>query len=156
TATDKAVPGPAKVNTDKYTAPGSSLTVALGDIGAYSPPDWFPGDHPSMPPIVAHGDMMRTINACSFCHLPTGSGRAENADVQGLPVEYFKQQIQEFKSGQRVSSDPRKTNTATMIAFAKAMTDDEVNQAAAYFAASKVPSDWIKVVEAATVPKTVG
>lgn len=155
-ATDKAAPAPPKVATDTHTAPGSTLTVALGDIGAYSPPDWYPTDHPAMPAIVAHGDMTRMINACSFCHLPSGSGRAENANITGLNPEYFREQIQEFKTGERVSSDPRKTNVTTMVNFAKGLTDDEVNQAAAYFAQSKVPSDWLKVVEAATVPKTVG
>src|SRR5579862_6320565 len=58
-ATDKAVPGPTKDPAEKYTAPGSTLTVALGDIGAYNPPDWFPADHPAQPQIVAHGDMAR-------------------------------------------------------------------------------------------------
>jgi cytochrome c553 len=153
-ATDARAPAGPNDPTEKHTLPGSTLTVARAEITAYSPPDWYPTDHPVMPPIVAHGDMARTINACSFCHLPTGVGRAENGNISGLPVEYFRQQILEFKNGQRVTSDPRKTNTATMTGFAKALTDDEVNQAAAYFAAIKQP-DWIKVVEAATVPKTV-
>jgi len=40
-----------------------------------------------------------------------------------------------------------------MIAYAKAMSDEEVKAAAEYFAAMKW-TPWIKVVEAATVPKT--
>src|SRR6185295_14283893 len=47
----------------------------------------------------------------------------------------------------------RKANTNIMIAIAKGMTDDEVKAAADYFAAMKW-TPWIKVVEAATVPKT--
>ena len=59
----------------------------------------------------------------------------------------------DFKSDARKSADPRKSNTNLMIAYAKAMTDDEVKAAAEYFAAMTW-TPWIKVVEAATVPKT--
>jgi len=151
-----AAGAPADPN-EKHTVPGSTLVVARSEITAYSPPDWFPSDHPAnVPQIALHGDMQRMINACTFCHLPNGVGRAENANIVSLPVEYFKQQILEFKNGQRVSSDPRKTNTNTMIGFAKNMTDDEVDQAAKYFAQLKQAPDWFKVTEAATVPKTFG
>src|SRR5262249_33844102 len=47
----------------------------------------------------------------------------------------------------------RKANTNRMIAFAKAMTDDEIKAAASYFAAIKW-TPWIRVVEADMVPKT--
>jgi cytochrome c553 len=59
----------------------------------------------------------------------------------------------DFKNGARKSSDARKANTNLMIAFAKAMTDDEVKAAAQYFGAIKW-TPWIKVVETKTVPKT--
>lgn len=142
----------------KYSVPGSKLAVTEVQAGdRYGPADWFPEDHPAMPNIVAHGDAgARMIGACSWCHLPTGHGRAENGNVSGLPVEYFRAQLLAFKNDQRVTSDPRKTNTATMTGFAKAMTEEEINQAAAYFAQVKQRPDWIKVVEAATVPKTYG
>ena len=55
--------------------------------------------------------------------------------------------------GVRKSADTRKANTNLMVAYAKAMTDDEVKAAAEYFGAMKW-TPWIKVVEAATVPKT--
>jgi cytochrome c553 len=156
-ANDARLAGPPNVPTETHTLPGSTLTVMRSEIGAYSPPDWFPADHPSpVPPIVAKGDMTRMINACSFCHLPNGHGRPENGNISGLPVAYFIQQIADFKNGGRVTSDPRKTNTATMTGFAKNLTDEEVRQAATYFAAMKPDRDWVKVVEAATVPKTGG
>jgi cytochrome c553 len=156
-ATDtRPAAAPADPN-ESHNVPGSKLTVTRGQITNVNPPDWFPEDHPAnVPPIVAHGDAARMINACSFCHLPTGTGRIENAWISGLPVEYFVEQIQEFRNGQRLSSDPRKTNEANMINFAKAMTDAEVLQAATYFAQLKPPTDFIKVVESATVPKTYG
>src|SRR5205814_4805356 len=59
----------------------------------------------------------------------------------------------DFKNDLRKSADTRKANTNRMIAFAKAMTDDEIKAAATYFSA--IPwTPWIRVVESATVPKT--
>ncbi len=72
---------------------------------------------------------------------------------RGFPVAYFVQTMADFKTDARKSADTRKANTNLMIAYAKAMTDDEVKAAAQYFAAMKW-TPWIKVVEASTVPKT--
>jgi len=73
--------------------------------------------------------------------------------VSGLPVSYFVQTMHDFKNDARKSSDTRKANTARMIAFAKAMTEDEIRATAEYFGAIKW-TEWVKVVEAASVPKT--
>lgn len=108
-----------------------------------------------MPPIVATGRRDAQIIACSLCHYPNGKGRPENAGVSGLPYSYFLQTMQDFKNDARKSSDSRKTNTNRMIAFAKAMTDDEIKAAAEYFSSIKwAPQSWIKVVETDTVPLT--
>jgi cytochrome c553 len=118
----------------------------------FGPADWFPGDHPEMPPVVANGAKPE-VWACSYCHYPNGKGRAENAGVSGLPAAYFIQTMHDFKNGDRYSADPRKKNTANMIRFAKNMTDEQIREAAEYFA--KMPwTPWIKVVETKTVPKT--
>jgi cytochrome c553 len=133
--------------------PGSSGSFTLAQIrDGFGPADWFPGDHPSMPEIVAHGKRP-DVRACSLCHYPNGKGRPENAGVSGLPVAYFIQTMADFKSEARKSADARKSNTNLMIAYAKAMTDEEIKAAAEYFAAMKW-TPWIKVVEATTVPKT--
>jgi cytochrome c553 len=131
---------------------GSSLEFTVAQIrNPFGPADWFPNDHPAMPPVVANGSKPNVF-ACSFCHYPNGKGRPENAGVSGLPVEYFIQTMNDFKNGLRSSADPRKKNTANMIRFAKNMTDDQIREAAEYFA--KMPwTPWIKVVETATVPK---
>lgn len=105
-----------------------------------------------MPSIVANG-RKPDIWACSLCHYPNGKGRPENAGVSGLPVSYFVHQMQDFRNGLRTSSDPNKGNTKLMIAYAKAMTDEEIQQAAEYFGAMKW-TPWIRVVETETVPKT--
>ena len=105
-----------------------------------------------MPDVVAHGKKP-DVFACSLCHYPNGKGRPENAGVAGLPVPYFIQQMNDFRSGERKSSEPRKANTNTMITIAKGMTEDEIKAAAEYFGSMKW-TPWIKVVETNTVPKT--
>ena len=118
----------------------------------YGPADWYPGDHPAMPDVVAHGKKP-DVWACGLCHYPNGKGRQENAGVAGLPVEYFIQTMNDFKNGSRKSAEPRKNNSNLMIAFAKGMTDDEIKAAAEYFGSMKW-TPWIKVIETNTVPKT--
>jgi cytochrome c553 len=137
---------------------GSSGAFTLAQIrDGFGPADWFPGDHPPMPDIVAHGHKHEVreqdVRACSLCHMPNGKGRPENAPVAGLPYGYFVQQINDFKNGLRKSADSRKTNTNNMANFAKYMTDDEVNAAAEYFSSMRW-TPWIRVVETSNVPKT--
>ena len=133
--------------------PGTDLEFTEAQIqDPFGPADWFPRDHPVMPDVVAHG-RKPAVWACALCHYPNGKGRPENASVNGFPVSYFVEQMHEFRDGQRKSADPRKKNTALMSSFAKAMTDQEIQAAANYFCAMKW-TPWIKVVEAATVPKT--
>lgn len=135
---------------------GSHATYSLVDVrDGQNVIDWFPGDHPPMPNVVAHGPaaMGKTTRGCGSCHLPNGKGRPENAPPAGLPEVYFIRQIQDFRHGLRHTADPRKPNTNTMIELAKAMTDDEIKAAAVYFAAIKW-TPWIRVVETTHVPKT--
>lgn len=105
-----------------------------------------------MPDVVSHGKKPEVF-ACGLCHYPNGKGRPENASVNGYPVEYFIQQMNDFKNGNRKSAEPRKANTNLMMQFAKNMTDAEIKAAAEYFAAMPY-TPWIKVMETATVPKT--
>jgi cytochrome c553 len=133
---------------------GSKFSFTLGQIrDGFGPADWFPEDHPQMPDIVAHGIRDKQVNACSLCHYPNGKGRPENAPVSGLPYDYFVQQMMDFRNDLRTSADSRKTNTGRMAAYAKAMTDEEIRAAAAYFSSMKW-TPWIRVVESDTAPKT--
>jgi cytochrome c553 len=141
-------------DTTQHRVPGSTLSFTAAQVrDTYGPADWFPGDHPTMPEIVARGSRERQILACSLCHYPNGKGRPENAAVSGLPESYFVQTMLDFKNDMRKSADTRKANTNRMIAFAKAMTDDEIKATAAYFSAMKW-TPWISVVETEMVPKT--
>jgi cytochrome c553 len=137
-----------------HSLPGSDGRFTLDQIrNRMGPADWYPGDHPSMPPIVAKGREAAGIWACALCHYPNGKGRPENASVVGYPKEYFIQQMYDFKNGLRASADARKPNTPLMTGFAVAMTDEEIRAAADYFSAMKW-TPWIEVVETDTVPKT--
>src|SRR6266581_7944508 len=78
--------------------PGSALSFTRQQIAdGFGPADWFPGDHPPMPEIVAHGKRP-DVRACSLCHYPNSKGRPENAGVAGLPVAYFVQTMADFKA----------------------------------------------------------
>jgi len=143
----------APADTSLKHLPGSSLEFTRAQISdGFGPADWFPGDHPQMPDIVAHGKKP-VARACSLCHYPNGKGRPENAGIAGLPVSYFIQQLNDFRNGNRKSAEPRKANTNAMIDIAKALTEDEMTAAAEYFGSMKW-TPWIKVVETNTVPKT--
>jgi len=156
-----AIPAPPAGAPATPPAPDTSVKHLEGSSGAFTraqisdrfgPADWYPGDHPAMPDVVAHGKKP-DVFACGLCHYPNGKGRQENAGVSGLPVAYFIQTMNDFKNGLRKSAEPRKNNTNLMIAFAKGMTDDEIKAAAEYFGAMKW-TPWIKVIETTTVPKT--
>lgn len=118
--------------------------------------DWFPGDHPEMTPIMKNGpaSLGEKAYGCAFCHLPNGRGKPENAPVSGLPAPYFVRQLQDMRKGDRGSAEPRKANTLLMIALAQAMTEAEMKESAAYFAAMPWTTKWIRVVETDRVPRT--
>jgi len=144
---------PAPPDTSVKHLEGSSGAFTRAQISdRFGPADWYPGDHPTMPDVVAHGKKP-DVWACGLCHYPNGKGRQENAGVAGLPVAYFIQTMNDFKNGLRKSAEPRKNNSNLMIAFAKGMTDDEIKAAAEYFGSMKW-TPWIKVIETNTVPKT--
>jgi cytochrome c553 len=127
------------------TLPGSMKTYTQAQIEDLSnPPDWFPEEHPPAPQIVqhGHGDAL----ACGACHLMSGVGHPESADMTGFTAEYIRRQMTDFKSGLR--KEPARMNT-----IAAALSDEEIRQASEWFAKMK-PYTWTKVVEAAMVPKT--
>jgi cytochrome c553 len=114
-------------------------------------PDWHPGDHGSMPDIVANG-RKPDVRACGSCHRAEGTGGPENASLAGLPFDYLVQQLADFKSGARKLSGPDRPATTLMTGSAKGMTEAEVLVAAQYFSTLK-PRRNIKVVETETIPK---
>jgi cytochrome c553 len=130
------------------SVPGSKKQYTAAQIGdGFNPPDWFPDEHPPMPAAVATG-RAPAVRACALCHLPTGGGHPESANMAGLPARYIIRAMEEYKNGNRVG-----VRAATMVDIAKAMTDEEVRTASEYFASLK-PHSRQKVVESATAPKS--
>jgi cytochrome c553 len=142
---DKVQPPSVEV-TGPVHVPGSSKEYDTAKIaGNANPPDWFPNEHGPAPRIVT-GEGGATVMACGSCHLMSGQGHPESADMAGLPAGYIVRQMSYFKSGAR-KDDPR------MGPIAKAVSEEDVRQAAEYFAALK-PGPFVKVIETGTPPKT--
>jgi len=130
---------------------GSTKSFTEKDVGnAFGPPDWFPNEHAALPDIVAHGKRP-DVSACALCHLTSGHGHPESANLAGLPAAYIEEQLHEFKSGNR--SSQLAGRSVNMIRFATNMTDEEMKQAAQYFSSIK-QTTWNKIVEAREVPKS--
>jgi cytochrome c553 len=141
---DKQQP-PAGEESGPIRIPGSAKEYTASQIDDLSnPPLWFPDEHGAAPPIVLHGK--GAALACGSCHLMPGHGHPESADLAGLFAEYMVRTMHDFKSGARI--DPARMNV-----IAKDISDEDVRQAAEYFASLK-PGGWIKVVETGTVPKS--
>jgi cytochrome c553 len=137
---------PAENETAPKHVPGSSKSYTQAQIDDLSnPPDWFPDEHSPAPAIVSKG-AGKDAPACASCHLYSGNGHPESANLAGLSAAYIEATMADFKSGAR--KDPIR-----MTAIAKAVSEDDAKQAAEWFAALK-PTVWTKVVEADTVPKT--
>ncbi len=126
-------------------APGSVKEYEATKIaGNANPPDWFPDEHPPAPKSVKGGPGITL--ACGSCHLMSGQGHSESADLAGMPAEYLIRQMAYYKSGAR-------KDDARMGPLAQTTSDEDVREAAEYFAALK-PSVFVKVIETATPPKT--
>ena len=126
-------------------APGSAKEYDATTIaGNANPPDWFPDEHPAAPRSVRGGTGIAM--ACGSCHLMSGQGHPESADLAGMPAEYLIRQMAYYKAGTR-------KDDARMGPIARTVSDDDVREAAEYFAALK-PAVWVKVIETATPPTT--
>lgn len=110
----------------------------------YGTPDWFPNAHPPFPKSVQFG-RKPAFMACNFCHLASGLGHPESANIAGMPAAYMIRQMADFKSGRRKDSEP-------MNAFAKVINEQEIKEACDFYAGLK-PAVFYKVVEATMVPK---
>lgn len=145
--------GPAPDDPTKLTLPDSSATFTAAEADFdYGPGDWYPGDHPPMPEVVAHGKQDEGLRSCSLCHYANGQGKMENGHVSGLPVAYFLQQLQAFEKGDRRSADVRKANTNEMGKIAAGLTEAERQEIAEYYGSIEF-KPMIQVVEADMVPQ---
>ncbi|HLZ67736.1 MAG TPA: c-type cytochrome [Aliidongia sp.] len=139
---------------DLHSLPGSAVQFSSSQLDdLFTAPDWYPNDHPPLPPLVAHG-APPTVYACGYCHQPNGFGRPENASLAGLPATYIIRQVEAFGSGTRRSSVPDRIPAKFMAELSgQAARDPGLAEVARYFASIK-PKAVIRVVEAEQIPRT--
>ena len=78
--------------------------------------------------LYTNGDAARNLPACASCHGANGqSNIATNPKLAGQHEDYLKQQLNHFKSGERVN--------AIMNTYAKMLTPEEMNDIAVYLSA---------------------
>jgi cytochrome c553 len=135
------------------TLEGSTKSYTQAQIDdAFNPPDWFPDQHGPLPRVVQTGIQAQ---ACGSCHLMSGMGHPESAELAGQPLNYMLRQMQDFKAGLR--KDPKDLEASQragrMNIIAAGLPDEQMRQAVEWFSSLK-PIVWYKVVEAETVPKT--
>ena len=108
--------------------PDSTKSYTMKEIDDFnSPPDWYPDMSKSAPTIVKSGASDKGYG-CAACHLFSGHGHPESADLAGMSADFLEQQMADFKSGDR--TDPARMNT-----IAQATSDDDTKAASEWFAA---------------------
>lgn len=144
--TPSPVQPPEPDENEEVTVPGSSVTMTRAKVDdLFNAADWFPDLNTPRPEVVMHGQPPAAM-ACAVCHLMSGMGHPESADLAGLPVQYMVNQMNDFKNGVR-------KDYARMNGIAAATTPEQWQQAAEWFS-SLTPIPWYRVVEADMVPKT--
>ena len=139
--------------------PGSKRSYTMAQIDDLkNPPDWFPNEHPAMPNVVAHGAAGNVLG-CASCHLGSGMGHPESASLAGLKQAYLLRQLNDFKSGARknaivVDGKPQMNATQYMVSIAQGLSYADAKAASQWFANLKAQRGWVRVVEAAMVPKS--
>jgi cytochrome c553 len=115
--------------------------VDLASYYAYLPrlPAYHPEPQRAPTRIVIYGAPIRGIAPCGACH-----GSLDNKTgspwLEGQSAVYLKAQLEAFASGQR-----RNDISAQMRNVARAMTQAEIDEAAAYYASQ--PAEMVKAVE---------
>jgi cytochrome c553 len=155
-------PAPIVDEDERLTLPGSGKTFTRAELlglnlqkAPNGPADWYPDEHAPPPVLVSRGDMApggREIRPCSLCHYHSGKGKSENASVAGQPKAYLIVTLKDMRSGERLNAEPRKANSRTMYRIAASMTDEEIEEVAAYFSAMRW-TRWIAVKESRVAPK---
>jgi cytochrome c553 len=116
----------------------------ISDIAAYYAylprlPAYHPQAKLPTPRIVINGAPMRGIAPCGSCH---GSldNKVGSPWLEGQSEVYLKAQLQAFAAGERTNDISQQ-----MRNIARALTPEEINQAAAYYASQ--PPDVVKTTD---------
>jgi cytochrome c553 len=144
---------PVKPGEELLEIPDSTEKFTLARINdPFNPPDWRPSSHGPMPEVVSRG-RKPAVMACAYCHTPTGQGRPENSALAGLPESYLRQQLLDYRSGKRKAVGPDTyLPIQNMIKVARAMTDQEIDDSAKYFAQQKLRRR-VYVIESLRIPR---
>ncbi|HWW20137.1 MAG TPA: c-type cytochrome [Steroidobacteraceae bacterium] len=142
----------------QWSAPGSTRSYSGAQLqDPLNPPDWYPSEHPQMPPVVAHGSKAEKegppVLPCALCHLPNGAGHVESASLAGLPSNYILHQLDDIRSGTRQITVGGPHAISLITTLKKGFAQEQLPAAARYFSSLK-PRTWIRVVEAYAVPKS--
>ncbi|MDA8649716.1 c-type cytochrome [Alphaproteobacteria bacterium] len=80
---------------------------------------------------VAEGDAeagdKRYHKSCHACHGPAGKGVSSYPKVSGNPIQYTREKLIAYRAGQKFGP-----NSGLMIMMAKKLTDEEIDNLAAY------------------------
>ncbi len=131
----------------KKRLPGSMREYTQTEIDDFfKAPDWYPDDHSPMPLVVSQGNRSKRVWACASCHLASGMGHPESANLAGLPAAYMVRHLMEYKMRSHFEPSP-------MHEIATGLSESEMNEASAWFAALK-PQKSTHVEETDVVPRT--
>jgi cytochrome c553 len=81
-----------------------------------------------LPPLVRVGDPLRNIAPCIACHGSVDQ-KLGTPWIEGMPKEYLVSQLKAFRQGER-----RNDSSAQMRNMARAMTDEEIDAVATFYA----------------------
>ncbi len=135
------------------TPAGALVTRAQLEAMARTLPDWAPGEHPPAPAIIRGPLPKDGPSPCAECHGLAGMGGVNLPDLAGLPAPYIEEQLHAFRSGARDSSSPHWLATSLMIAEARSLSEAQIRQAAAYYAATP-RRPRMQVIETDVAPAT--
>lgn len=80
---------------------------------------------------VVNGDM-RYHQSCHACHGPAGKGASSYPKISGNSIEYTREKLMTYRSGQKIGP-----NSGLMIMMAKPLSDEEIENIAAYLKDAK-------------------
>ncbi len=74
----------------------------------------------------------RYKKSCINCHGPAGKGAASYPKISGNEISYVKSKLETYRAGIKIGP-----NSALMIMMAKSLTDEEIDNLAAYLKDAK-------------------
>ena len=85
---------------------------------------------------VSAGDAVagdtRYHQSCHACHGPAGKGVSSYPKISGNSIEYTREKLMTYRSGQKIGP-----NSGLMIMMAKPLSDEEIENLAAYLKDAK-------------------